>query len=66
MDSEKRITGIEIKYTERKKAVYVMPNQEIFSIEDRRRSFEIRMLNIPANFLLNKNVEKVSVGKMRT
>ena len=60
--------GIEIKYTELKMAEYLMPNQENLSIEDRRRIFEIRnrMVPIPANFPLNKNVEKCGVGKMRT
>ena len=65
LTQKKGSKGIEINYTELKMAEYLMPNQENLSIEDRRRIFEIRnrMLPIPANFPLNKNVEKCWCGE---
>ena len=52
--------GSEMKYSHLEMADYLMPNNELMSIEDQRKLFEIRnhMVDIPANFSSSKVITK--------
>ena len=52
--------GSEIKYSNLELAEYLMPNNELLSIEDKRNLFEMRnhMVDIPANFSSSKVITK--------
>ena len=53
--------GSEIKYSHLEMAEYLLPNNELLSIEDKRNLFEMRnhMVNIPANFASSKVITKL-------